>query len=241
MKSDKRGVLVCLSPDRANELVKLRRDATILGREKADIIIDDSEISSTHCQIQNISDTYHVFDMNSSNGTFVNNQRIVKAKLSHGDVITIGRTSFRFSLEDESKVRHIPTLFKSKKAENTAYSIVDTIIEKELRSTQERVLHINVTYGNGVQENLTVHQPIIYLGRATSFGKFDQDPEISRKHLMVKLNETGQVFIEDQGSTNGSFLNGKKITGLHPVKPSDEIKIGLCRIYISPTKNKNAK
>jgi pSer/pThr/pTyr-binding forkhead associated (FHA) protein len=227
-----------LAPDRNNELVKLRRDATILGREKADIIIDDTEISSTHCQIQNINDTYHVFDMNSSNGTFVNNQKVVKAKLAHGDVITIGRTSFRFSLEDEAKVRHIPTLFKSKKSDSAAYSIVDTIIEKELRSTQEKVLHIQVTYGTGVKENLTITQPIIYIGRASSFGKFDQDPEISRKHLMVKLNETGQIFIEDQGSTNGSFLNGKKITGLHPVKPTDEIKIGLCKIFISPSKSK---
>jgi pSer/pThr/pTyr-binding forkhead associated (FHA) protein len=52
-------------------MVKLRRDATILGREKGDILIKDREISSTHCQIQFIEGVYHIFDMNSTNGTLL--------------------------------------------------------------------------------------------------------------------------------------------------------------------------
>lgn len=235
VSTEKRGVLICLNGDRMNELVKLRRDATIFGREKADVVINDAEVSSTHCQIQNINDVYHIFDMNSSNGTYVNKEKVVKARLREGDVITIGGTSFRFRLEDEKKVRHIPTLFKTNpKTAGKVNSIVDTLIERELRQSADGVLILKVVYHTGKSETIEVNQRVVFIGRATSFGQFDQDPEISRKHLMIKLNDSNEVFVEDQGSTNGSFINGKKITGMHRVKPNDEVRVGLCKIFITP-------
>lgn len=230
---DKRGVLYSVKA--GSEAIKLRRDATIFGREKGDIIIEDHEISSTHCQIQNIGTDYHIFDMNSTNGTFLNNERIVKSKLKHGDIITIGQSSFKFQLEDESSVRHITTIFKSKdkKALNDSKSsLVDTLIESELRSTQSSAIHLSIKYHDGTSDEVDLNQKTLFIGRASSFGKFEQDPEISRKHLMIKMNDTGEIFIEDQGSTNGSYLNGKKITGMHLVRPQDEVKVGTSMIKI---------
>lgn len=233
---EKRGVLVCISGKRKDEIVKLRRDNTIFGREKADIIVSDAEVSATHCQVQNIDDNYHIFDMNSSNGTYLNGERIVKAKLVEGDVIEIGKTSFRFALEDEKNVRHIPTLFTSSsaKSKDKTHSLVDTLIEDELNSSKHVQLIIKVVYGNGHKEVIELQQKVAFIGRASSFGQFDQDTEISRKHLMIKLNDTGEIFVEDQGSTNGSFINGEKINGMHIVKASDEIKVGKCLLSIYP-------
>ena len=73
---------------------------------------------------------------------------------------------------------------------------------------------------------------MFFIGRASSFGKFEHDPEISRRHLLVKVNDTGEIFIEDKGSTNGSYLNGKRINGMHLVGPQDEIKVGTSTIRI---------
>lgn len=233
---EKRGVLYFLADKGTDEAIKLRRDATIFGREKGDIIIQDHEVSSTHCQIQNINAIYHIFDMNSTNGTFVNNERIVKSKLNHGDIVTIGQTSFRFQLEDESQVRHIATIFKSKDkralTDSSKSSLVDTLIESELRSTQSHALILSIKYHDGTSDEVELIQRTLFIGRATSFGKFEADPEISRKHLLIKVNDTGEVFIEDQGSTNGSFLNGKRITGMHLVRPQDEVKVGTSLLKI---------
>lgn len=233
---EKRGVLYFVADKGNGEAIKLRRDATIFGREKGDIIVQDHEISSTHCQIQNINGVYHIFDMNSTNGTFVNNERIVKAKLSPGDIVTVGQTSFRFQLEDESNVRHITTIFKSKDKRNltdSKSSLVDTLIESELRSTQSHALILKVKYHDGSEDEIELNQRTLFIGRASSFGKFESDPEISRKHLLIKVNDTGEVFIEDQGSTNGSFLNGKKITGMHLVRPQDEVRVGTSLLHIT--------
>ncbi len=232
---EKRGVLYFVADKSGNEAIKLRRDATIFGREKGDILIEDHEISSTHCQIQNISGVYHVFDMNSTNGTFVNNERIVKAKLNPGDIVTVGQTSFRFQLEDELNVRHITTIFKSKDKRNLSdskSSLVDTLIESELRSTQSHALVLRIRYHDGSEDEVELNQRLLFIGRATSFGKFESDPEISRKHLLIKVNDTGEVFIEDQGSTNCSYLNGKKITGMHLVRPQDEVRVGTSFLHI---------
>ena len=189
---EKRGVLVCIAGKSKDEMVKLRRDNTIFGREKADIIVSDAEVSSTHCQIQLIGDIYHIFDMNSSNGTFVNGKKIIKYKLSEGDVIDIGKTSFRFCLEDEKTVRHIPTLLSS--AKDKPQSIVNTFIEQEFNKGQRTMMVLKIKYDKGGGETVELAQPVVYIGRASSFGQFDRDPEISRRHLMIKLNVLGTCF-----------------------------------------------
>ncbi|MEZ4742573.1 MAG: FHA domain-containing protein [Bdellovibrionota bacterium] len=231
-----RGVLYFTSKGGSEEAIKLRRDSTIFGREKGDIIIDDHEVSSTHFQIQNINDSFHIFDMNSTNGTYVNDERIVRARLSSGDTINVGKTSFKFMVEEESQIRHISTIFSSHQGKRSTgdhrVSVVDTLIENELKEGRTWGIVINVTYHNGKSEEIPIEQNVVYVGRASSFGQFDQDSEISRKHLKIKVNEQGEIFVEDQGSTNGSYINGTRIEGLQPAKPSDVIKVGLCHLRL---------
>ncbi len=234
MDSELRATLTFLSGDHADEVIKLRRDATIIGREKGDVTINDSEISATHCQIQEIGGVYHIFDMNSTNGTFVNNERVVKAKLKENDLITIGNTSFRINLKEEQGIRHISTVFKSMKGDKSkSSSLIETLIESELSNTHIHGIRIEATYGNGQKDVIELQQRMVYIGRASSFGHFDKDTEISRKHLLIKLSNTGEVFIEDQGSTNGSLLNGKKIKGMHQVHPNDIVQVGDTKLRIS--------
>jgi pSer/pThr/pTyr-binding forkhead associated (FHA) protein len=219
-------------------MIKLRRDATIFGREKGDIVLDDAETSSTHCQVVHIRGEYFVFDMNSTNGTFVNNQKILKHQLQPGDVISIGSTKFRFAMEEAACVGHIATIFRRKDGtlvKDHKTSVVDSLIETELStSVSNTQIFLEVVYHDGNSEDFTLNQRVIYLGRASSFGKFDKDPEISRKHLLIKLNDSGEIFIEDQGSTNGTTLNGQTIQGMHQVSPGDVVQIGLTKIRARP-------
>ncbi|MEI6399147.1 MAG: FHA domain-containing protein [Pseudomonadota bacterium] len=234
-KGETRAVLYIVSGQGDADAIKLRRDATIIGREKGDVLITDHEVSSTHCQIQNINGVYHIFDMNSTNGTFVNKNRVVKSRLNHDDEIMIGKTVFKFSLEEGAKVRHINTIFKSQHNTEggTKGSLVDTLIEDEVRRKKSFSLRLDVKYADGVTESIDVPQKQVYLGRGTSFGRFENDVEISRKHLLIKLNDHGEVFVEDQNSTNGTYLNGSKIKGMHPLRVADIIKLGGIEVRVS--------
>jgi pSer/pThr/pTyr-binding forkhead associated (FHA) protein len=228
-------VLEFVEGPKDGQAIKIRRDSTILGREKGDIILDDREVSSTHCQIQCVDGVYHIFDMNSTNGTFLNGQKVLKAALKASDLIQMGTTTLRFALREDRELRNAHTVFRSKKeAGHQPLSVAESMIESELRSTNNvNTIVIHVTYDNGLQEEISLKQRVVYIGRASSFGHFDQDPEVSRKHLMIKLNDNGEVFVEDQGTTNGSKLNNSKINGMHLVRSADTVKIGGAVLKIS--------
>ena len=70
---------------------------TVIGRDElADIVLDDPGISRRHCEVRVTNDGPHLVtsirDLGSTNGTFVNGERITSTRLGEGDQITIGRT-----------------------------------------------------------------------------------------------------------------------------------------------------
>ena len=74
---------------------------TIVGRDdRADIILDDPGISRQHCEIRVTTDGPHfvstIRDLGSTNGTFVNGERISSERLQPGDRVTVGRTSVTY-------------------------------------------------------------------------------------------------------------------------------------------------
>jgi predicted component of type VI protein secretion system len=56
-----------------------------------DLPIDNLAVSSHHAKIYREGDNLIVEDLNSLNGTFVNNQRIQKTNLKHGDKVLVGK------------------------------------------------------------------------------------------------------------------------------------------------------
>ncbi len=74
---------------------------TTLGRDNsADIVVDDPGVSRRHSEVRVTTDGPHLVssirDLNSTNGTFVNGDRITSQRLHDGDRVTIGRTSAIF-------------------------------------------------------------------------------------------------------------------------------------------------
>ena len=73
-------------------------DGTInIGRlPDNNIQIDNPAVSSRHCRVLFDGENYYVEDNNSTNGTFLNKQRITRSQLKHGDELTIGKHTVRF-------------------------------------------------------------------------------------------------------------------------------------------------
>ena len=58
----------------------------------ADFIVEAALVSRVHCRLTALDDGgLEVRDLESTNGTFVNGQRIDNARLSHGDRLQVGR------------------------------------------------------------------------------------------------------------------------------------------------------
>src|SRR5262249_3874202 len=63
------------------------------------------------------------------------------------------------------------------------------------------------------------------IGRDHSCDFVIEDPEISSKHAYVSP-VTGGISIEDVGSTNGTYVNGHRVTWSELVESGDQLKLG---------------
>jgi pSer/pThr/pTyr-binding forkhead associated (FHA) protein len=70
----------------------------------------------------------------------------------------------------------------------------------------------------------------IVIGRLPECTVVLADTNISRRHAQVTL-EGGDVVVTDLGSTNGTFVNGRRIARA-VVKPGDEVLVGASRLRI---------
>jgi pSer/pThr/pTyr-binding forkhead associated (FHA) protein len=71
------------------------RDMTIVGRrEDCDLRIPLGDVSRKHCRLIRDGDGIRIEDLGSSNGTYVNGQRVQEAILQPGDTVRVGPVLF---------------------------------------------------------------------------------------------------------------------------------------------------
>ncbi|HMO14075.1 MAG TPA: ATP-binding protein [Pirellulaceae bacterium] len=88
----------------------------LIGRDQvADLRLTDSEVSRRHAEITLHGKNLHVVDLNSCNGTFVDEQAVKDCVLFPGQVIRVGQTRIQFDLfpkQDMRKSHEFPTNLK---------------------------------------------------------------------------------------------------------------------------------
>jgi pSer/pThr/pTyr-binding forkhead associated (FHA) protein len=94
-------VLIVRSGEQAGDRFVLDADVIRLGRHPdSEIILDDITVSRRHAELARTPEGYVVTDAGSLNGTYVNQERIDRAVLHHGDELQIGK--FRLVLFERS-------------------------------------------------------------------------------------------------------------------------------------------
>lgn len=71
------------------------------------------------------------------------------------------------------------------------------------------------------------------IGRNVGSGIMVGDPMVSGTHATLAVHSDGEVGITDAGSSNGTFVNGERVSGEHrPLKSGDEVVLGSsnCRL-----------
>ncbi len=80
----------------------------VLGRgTQVSIQVVDERLSRRHCQFEFMGSTCFVVDLRSANGSYLNQVRIQRARICHGDVVDIGNTQLRVLLVREGQPKKV--------------------------------------------------------------------------------------------------------------------------------------
>src|SRR5829696_343351 len=91
---------------------------------------------------------------------------------------------------------------------------------------------LRVTGGPAAGTTLDIATGLV-LGRSAGVnGSLGGDPEISRQHARITQGQYGGLVIEDLGSTNGTYVNGQRVTGQHPLNPCDTVAVGQSKLTL---------
>src|SRR5690349_12925535 len=82
-----------------------------------------------------------------------------------------------------------------------------------------------VRRGPQPNQSYDLNKDIVTLGRDITNDIVINDPEVSRHHMRLTRG-AGGFTVEDLGSTNGTFVNGQRLTGARPLRPGDMIGLG---------------
>jgi pSer/pThr/pTyr-binding forkhead associated (FHA) protein len=258
--------LTVIEGDDRGKTFTLDRERTVIGRARGDLILADRKISSEHLCLTIEDDKLIVEDLASTNGTFVNEERIDQPTQLHNlDILSFGFSKCRISLVDDlenfrkvnrpgSSSKSSPKHAKKKKSKGGGGSAVksgrqqkptiDNLIEEELKrfsrwdiaqpesmpsfdkplQLPKIPLELEVIEGPEKGRVIRLAKGNSIMGRGKVDVKF-KDQDISRNHSSIEAFSETQIFVRDLASTNGTFVNQKRVT-YSKLSDGDIIQIG---------------
>ena len=92
---------------------------------------------------------------------------------------------------------------------------------------------LTITQGAQAGESATFVDNVILIGRGADCHMILEDDYVSTRHARV-VNGPEGVYAEDLGSTNGTYVNGQRITAPTTITLSDTVRIGKTILNLEP-------
>ena len=103
-----RASLVIVAGDSAGRAYALDRSELVFGRgAEATISIDDEALSRRHAIFEVHGDGFRVTDLSSTNGVFVNGERVETVTLKHGDRLGLGSLKCKYVVDEIRKTPRV--------------------------------------------------------------------------------------------------------------------------------------
>jgi pSer/pThr/pTyr-binding forkhead associated (FHA) protein len=196
----------------------------VIGRSRrCGFRIDASDVSAEHVRIGYDNEGYWLEDLGSTNGTFVNGDRVVARRiLKTGDSIVIGADHKLALLTSQKDFTRLTQQNVERRSSTTA-RFYPCIL-----STSEFVRPSRFVFFRSDK---------ISIGRDPANDIWVGAPHISRKHSELSIDERGRFIIVDH-SSNGTFLNGVELpkevayelpSDLPVINFGTGIKLGICK------------
>lgn len=209
--------LRCTAGPLAGQVINVESEL-LLGREAPDLgrLGGDPRLSRRHARLLVDSDRALVEDLGSTNGTWVNGDRVSEARpLEVGDEVRVGQSRFTVEPSERSSTT------KVREATPTTPRPGDG----ELVGPRLSIL------AGPMQGREIPLAGELLLGRSYGEpGALGGDHRLSRRHARIARGPGGVFFLEDTGSTNGTLLNGDPVRRANVLKNGDQIEIASTKL-----------
>jgi ABC-type multidrug transport system ATPase subunit/pSer/pThr/pTyr-binding forkhead associated (FHA) protein len=188
----------------AARTVPLVGTTLILGRDPStcQIVIPNPAVSRRHAQLDYQGGSWWIEDLQSTNHTYVNGREIRRQQLHDGDIIRIG----------DQQGNWVGLTYK-----NGAASAASPVIPYA-GTTRMKTTHLPQAGG------------VIVIGRDPASQIHLDHPSVSRQHASVVISPQG--FLIQDSSSNGTFVNGQRISGAQALRVGDMVQIGPFKLKL---------
>jgi|SRR5690348_4180543 len=227
------------------------------GREAGcDVVVNGKDVSRRHAEIVSTPKGYLVVDQ-STNGTFVNEERVQGQRLlARADVIRIGDENFRFYADAAPAAKSsspppgpaastppaapqavtLPAQAAGagERLKNTMHGMPASPRPTGGSSTPAPLASFLIRSGALKGTRFQVKTPIVNIGRADYNDLVLNEESISTSHAKLQRREGVWVLV-DLESTNGTFVDGDKVSGETPLAPGAMVRFGDVQTVFEPT------
>lgn len=192
--------------------VKLDKPAFTLGRKPDnDIALDNAAVSWHHCKFYESGGTWFVEDLNSTNGTFVNGKKTLKAGLKQGDSVTIVKYSLLFTDENAAEKADAPLPQQKPKTSQGNLEVIENPADER---KDFELTALSTYIGKSAQASVPYK----------AGGLFGGGPELAAVITMRPEGYYLNPIKEGYAKYNGGPLNEKVM-----LKDDDTIEVGSTR------------
>jgi len=222
----------------------MSRSTMTIGRDRDnDIVIDNRAVSRHHAKVFQDEDQYIIEDLNSGNGTFIDDKKIIKETLRNQDAILVGKHTLVFVHENQEPIQESEGIASSF-AEETV--ILDPKIHAALmamRSGQETAVEEPPAEVEGSITILQggISQQCLPLTKQTTVGGKSHTADIKLKGLfvgdpafMIRKRPDG-FFITHSTGKRMTKVNGEPVTGQRALQDGDMITVGATKMQFTST------
>lgn len=223
--------LVLLENNQAVSNYVIDQETFTIGRKpENDLIIDDTAVSGRHARILIIGTDAFIEDLQSTNGTLINNYRITKQMLADGDSILVGRHRLKFVAAKEDTPTQQPRAYAIGMEGDTAFEKPSplpqspenketTTAKKETRDAENQEAILELISGPDAGKKMALTKSISRLGKPG-----EQVAAIARR-------PGGYFLMHLGGNTAQPALNGEAVSApVTLLNEGDVIELGKIRM-----------
>lgn len=200
-------------------VARLRQTRTRIGRvDDCDVVLPDDAVSRSHCVIDQQDGEYMVVDR-SSNGTFLNGERIQRSRLSDGDRLRVGPFTVICDLKDPTSARPTEEAQSEQRDEELVAADADLAVQEAF---------LLITRGPGEGELIRLKGGKITIGGPGSKVVL-REASLVREHVRLRLLH-GRTLIEP--GLGAAFVGGVRVRDVFPLYPGEEVRIGSTEFMV---------